>query len=44
MRFEKFKADTSESLPHVIPEENNRKIVTSEGQEKAHTSIIPGTK
>ena len=26
------------------PRENNSKIVTSEWQEKAHTSIIPGPK
>ena len=44
MRFGNIKADTPETLPHVIPYKNNRKIVTSEGQEKAHTIIIPGPK
>ena len=42
MKFEKIKVDTPEPLPHVTPDKNNRKIVSSEGQEKAHTSIILG--
>ena len=44
MRFGKIKVNTPVSLTHVTPEENNGKIVSSEGQEKAHTSIIPGPK
>ena len=41
MRFEKIKTDTPVPLPLFNPEKNNRKIVSSEGQEKVHTSIIP---
>ena len=44
MKFVKIKGDTLEPLPHVIPEKSNRKIVSSEGQEKAHTRLIPGPK
>ena len=44
MRFERIKVDTPEPLSHMAPEKNNRKIVTSEGQEKAHISIIAGPK
>ena len=32
MRFEKIKADTPVTLPHVITEEKNREKLTSEGQ------------
>ena len=44
MIFEKRKADTPEPHPHTIPEENQQEYVISEGQEKAHTSTIPGPK
>ena len=44
MIFGKIKVDTPEPLRHVVPEGKNRKIVTSEGQEKTHTNIIPGPK
>ena len=44
MIFGKIKAHTPEPLPHVIPAKKQQKIVTSEGQEKAQTSIIPGPK
>ena len=38
----KMKVNTLVPLPLVIPEEKNWEKVTSEGQEKAHTSIIIG--
>ena len=44
MIFGKIKADTPVPLPHVTPQKNNKKIVSSERQEKEHTSIIPGPK
>ena len=44
MIFVKIKAGTLEPLTHVILEKNNEKIVTSEGKENSHTSIIPGRK
>ena len=37
-----MKADTPLPLPHVIPEVKQQEKVTSEGQEKENTSIIPG--
>ena len=37
MIFGKIKEDTPEPLPRVIPEKNNRKIVTSEGQKNTIT-------
>ena len=44
MRFGKIKADKTVPLNHVTPYKNNRKIVSSEGQEEEHVSIIPGAK
>ena len=40
MRFGKIKADPPVPLPHMTPGKKNRKIVSSEGQENSHTSII----
>ena len=42
MRFETIKGDTTVPLLHVIPNKKKQEKVTSEWQEKAHTSIIPG--
>ena len=44
MRFERIKADTQESQPHVIKKGEKQEKVTSERQQKAHTSAIPGPK
>ena len=44
MRFGEIKADTPVPLPHVNPERKNRKRVSPGVKEKAHTSILPGTK
>ena len=41
MKFGKMKLDKPLPLPHVVPEEGKQEKIASEGQEKAHTNIIP---